>query len=101
MTVTVAPEVVGAVTSKCVWSPWTRVSICSAGSPGCGRLAWTISPKKRLADGHWSRPAVQRPCASLVHASTRPRPYCQVASKGSPWGLFSTMSAAARDVVAT
>src|SRR4029077_16685532 len=101
LTVTVAPEVAGAVTRRWVWSPWTRVSICKAGSPGCGRLAGTMSPKKRFADGHWSRPAVQRPWASLVQAMTRPRPYCQVASSGSPWGLFRTISAAAFGVVAT
>src|SRR5205814_3363365 len=59
------------------------------------------SPKKRFALGHRSSPAVQRPCASLVHATTRPSPNSHVASSGSPVGLWRITSAAARGVVAT
>src|SRR6266566_6502396 len=60
-----------------------------------------MSAKKRFALGHRSSPAVQRPCASLVHATTRPSPNSHVASSGSPVGLWRITSAAARGVVAT
>jgi len=82
-----------------VWSPfWTNsASMPPDSSPG--NVHETICEKNLLKPLQPTQFSAQRPWASLVHATLRPRPYCHCARTGSSRDETSTVCAAALAVV--